>query len=68
MSILVCRYVVNLDEWYGNYTSPAIDDAGWWALAWLDAFRLLDDDRMLETSIFVADFMNKFWDDKCDGG
>lgn len=57
------------DEIYGNFTSRAIDDAGWWALNWVTAYDLTGDQKYLDMAGTIADFMHGFWDPgTCGGG
>lgn len=57
------------DEIYGNFTSRAIDDAGWWALNWIQAYDLTGQQKYLDMAVTIADFMNDFWDpSSCGGG
>ena len=56
-----------------NFENAYNDDAGWWGLAWLQAYELTrsrlrrarDYLAMAET---VADHIHNFWDSKCGGG
>lgn len=56
------------DEIYGNFTSRAIDDAGWWALNWVTAYDLTGDRKYLDMAGTIADFMHGFWDPSTCGG
>lgn len=57
------------DELYGNFTSRAIDDSGWWALTWITAYDLTQDPKYLDMAVTIGEFMNDFWDPAtCDGG
>jgi predicted alpha-1,6-mannanase (GH76 family) len=56
------------DEIYGNFTSRAIDDAGWWALNWVTAYDLTGDQKYLDMAGTIADFMHGFWDPSTCGG
>jgi predicted alpha-1,6-mannanase (GH76 family) len=56
------------DEIYGNFTSRAIDDAGWWALNWVTAYDLTGDPKYLDMAGTIADFMHGFWDPSTCGG
>ncbi|GAA1487653.1 glycoside hydrolase family 76 protein [Brachybacterium sacelli] len=56
------------DELYGNFTSRAIDDSGWWALTWITAYDLTGDQKYLDMAVTIGDFMNDFWDPSTCGG
>lgn len=56
------------DEIYGNFTSRAIDDAGWWALNWVTAYDLTGEQKYLDMAGTIADFMHGFWDPSTCGG
>ncbi|MFC8798601.1 glycoside hydrolase family 76 protein [Promicromonospora sp. NPDC057138] len=56
------------DEIYGNFTSRAIDDAGWWALSWVTAYDLTGDHKYLDMAGTIAEFMHGFWDPSTCGG
>ncbi|MGP9681213.1 MULTISPECIES: glycoside hydrolase family 76 protein [unclassified Brachybacterium] len=57
------------DELYGNFTSRAIDDSGWWALTWITAFDLTGEQKYLHMAVTIGEFMDDFWDPStCDGG
>lgn len=56
------------DEIYGNFTSRAIDDSGWWALTWMCAFDLTGDPKYLDMAVLIGEFMNDFWDPRTCGG
>lgn len=60
---------LSTDEIYGNFTSRAIDDAGWWALNWIQAYDLTGKQKYLDMAVAIAEFMNDFWDpSSCGGG
>ncbi|MGP5005634.1 glycoside hydrolase family 76 protein [Brachybacterium tyrofermentans] len=57
------------DELYGNFTSRAIDDSGWWALTWITAYDLTGEQKYLDMAVTIGEFMDDFWDPStCDGG
>ncbi len=54
-----------------NFINPSgfYDDEGWWALAWLKAYDLTNDDRYLNMAVTIFDDMTNGWDfDACPGG
>jgi len=54
-------------------TSPGFinkfyDDEGWWALAWIDAYKLTHDARYLRMAEQIFADMAGGWDETCNGG
>ena len=57
------------DEILGNFTSRAIDDAAWWGLTWASAYDLTGDQKYLDMSETIADYVHGYWDPgTCGGG
>ncbi|APX32035.1 glycoside hydrolase family 76 [Brachybacterium sp. P6-10-X1] len=56
------------DEIYGNFTSRAIDDSGWWALTWITTYDLTGDQKYLDMAVTIGEFMKDFWDPSTCGG
>ncbi|MFJ8938782.1 glycoside hydrolase family 76 protein [Streptomyces sp. NPDC102365] len=53
----------------GHFISRAIDDAGWWAVAWLTAYDYTGDRRYLEEAVTITDYVHRYWDTgTCGGG
>ncbi|GAA2529425.1 hypothetical protein GCM10010407_19460 [Rarobacter incanus] len=52
-----------------NFRNDFIDDTGWWAIAWFDAYQLTGNQDYLATSKVAADFMSQWWntDSACGG-
>lgn len=59
---------LSTDEIYGNFTSRAIDDSGWWGLNWISAYDLTGRQKYLNMAVTIAEFMNDFWDPSTCGG
>ncbi|WP_235215239.1 glycoside hydrolase family 76 protein [Phaeacidiphilus oryzae] len=57
------------DAIQGNFISRAVDDTGWWGLAWLTAYDYTHQARYLATTQTIGDFLNQYWDPgTCGGG
>ncbi len=53
----------------GHFISRAIDDAGWWAMAWLKAYDYTGDRRYLNEAVTITDYVHQYWDTgTCGGG
>jgi predicted alpha-1,6-mannanase (GH76 family) len=50
---------------WGNHYA---DDSAWWGLAWLHAYQLTGDARMLTAAEGIDDYVASFWDTTCGGG
>ena len=53
-----------------NFINPSgyYDDEGWWALAWLKAYDLTNDDKYLNMAVTIFNDMTNGWDRICNGG
>lgn len=61
--------VKSSDAIEGNFISRSIDDTGWWALAWVQAFDLTGNRKYLDAATTIANYMHGFWDTgSCGGG
>ncbi|MFJ8135024.1 glycoside hydrolase family 76 protein [Streptomyces sp. NPDC096013] len=53
----------------GDFISRAIDDSGWWAIAWIDAYDYTHDARYLDEAVTIATYIQQYWDTgTCGGG
>lgn len=51
-----------------NFINDYYDDEGWWALAWIEAYKLTGEKKYLEMSKVIFADMTTGWSDKCGGG
>ncbi|MET7680429.1 glycoside hydrolase family 76 protein [Streptomyces sp. NPDC005423] len=53
----------------GDFVSRSIDDSGWWAIAWVDAYDYTGDVRYLDEAVTIASYVQQYWDPgTCGGG
>ncbi|MFC3577497.1 glycoside hydrolase family 76 protein [Streptomyces yaanensis] len=53
----------------GDFISRSIDDSGWWAIAWIDAYDYTGDSRYLNEAVTTAKYVQQYWDTgTCGGG
>ncbi|CAM4013538.1 glycoside hydrolase family 76 protein [Kibdelosporangium persicum] len=52
----------------GNFISRAVDDAGWWGLAWIAAYDRTGDPRYLSMATTIAGYLHQYWDPATCGG
>lgn len=53
----------------GHFISRSIDDSGWWAIAWIDAYDYTGDSRYLGEAVTIAGYVQQYWDPgTCGGG
>jgi hypothetical protein len=52
----------------GNFISRAVDDAGWWGLAWVAAYDHTGDARYLTMATTIANYLHQYWDPSTCGG
>ncbi|MBP2325201.1 hypothetical protein JOF56_005586 [Kibdelosporangium banguiense] len=52
----------------GNFISRAVDDAGWWGLAWVAAYDHTGDARYLSMATTIAGYLHQYWDPSTCGG
>lgn len=60
--------VLSGDPLLGNFTSRAIDDSGWWGLAWVQAYDLTRNPKYLDMAVTIANYVNGYWDTSTCGG
>jgi predicted alpha-1,6-mannanase (GH76 family) len=51
-----------------GFLNNYLDDEGWWALAWIDAYDLTKNKDYLAMAESIFADMSKEWDDTCGGG
>ncbi|MEU4112756.1 glycoside hydrolase family 76 protein [Streptomyces sp. NPDC027717] len=53
----------------GHFISRAVDDAAWWAIAWVAAYDQTGERRYLDEAVTITDYVRGFWDTgTCGGG
>ncbi|KAJ5204302.1 uncharacterized protein N7498_005181 [Penicillium cinerascens] len=55
---------VNASEWVDS----AYDDDAWWALAWIAAYDVTEDNQYLQLAEGIFDDLTKAWGTRCSGG
>jgi predicted alpha-1,6-mannanase (GH76 family) len=51
-----------------NFTNDYIDDTGWWALVWLQAYDITGNRSYLSMAETTTKYMHNYWDSQCGGG
>lgn len=51
-----------------NFINDYYDDEGWWALAWIEAYKLTGEQKYLDMSKVIFADMTTGWSDQCGGG
>lgn len=51
-----------------SFTNDYIDDTGWWALVWLQAYDITGNRNYLTTAETTTNYMHNYWDTTCGGG
>ncbi|MEV7867700.1 glycoside hydrolase family 76 protein [Streptomyces sp. NPDC088124] len=53
----------------GHFISRAVDDAAWWAVAWLTAYDYTGERRYLDEAVTITEYVRQHWDTgTCGGG
>jgi hypothetical protein len=53
----------------GHFVSRAVDDAGWWAIAWVAAYDHTHEQRYLDEAVTIGNYVRQYWDPgTCGGG
>ena len=51
-----------------SFINDYYDDEGWWALAWIDAYRLTGEKKYLAMAQTIFEDMTTGWSERCGGG
>ena len=51
-----------------NFTNDYIDDTGWWALVWEQAYDITGNQSYLQMAETTTNYMHNYWDSTCGGG
>jgi predicted alpha-1,6-mannanase (GH76 family) len=60
--------VKSTDPLPGNFVSRAIDDGGWWAMAWIRAYDLTGSAKYLDMAEYIGNYTYSYWDTSTCGG
>jgi predicted alpha-1,6-mannanase (GH76 family) len=52
----------------GNFEDQYLDDTGWWALAWVQAYDITGNASYLQMAETDANYIHSYWDSTCGGG
>lgn len=52
----------------GKFTNEYIDDTGWWALVWIQAYDITGNTNYLNMAKTTTNYMHDYWDSQCGGG
>jgi len=56
------------DQKSGNFENAYMDDTGWWALVWIQAYDITGNATYLQMAETDATYMHGYWDATCGGG
>lgn len=61
--------VKSSDAIEGHFISRAIDDAGWWGIAWVRAYDLTGNRKYLDEAVIIGNYLQSHYDTaRCGGG
>jgi predicted alpha-1,6-mannanase (GH76 family) len=56
------------DNRSGDFENDYLDDTGWWALAWVQAYDITGNAAYLQMAETDANYIHGYWDSTCGGG
>lgn len=59
---------VKSNKHFKNYINEYYDDEGWWALAWIEAYKLTGVKKYLDMAEVIFADMTTGWSEECGGG
>jgi predicted alpha-1,6-mannanase (GH76 family) len=52
----------------GNFEDAYLDDTGWWAMVWIQAYDITGNASYLQMAETDATYIHGYWDSQCGGG